>query len=153
MKRSLFASLLVVGLSAVAVNARAELEILGVYGIPIPNPATPNESCWGTSVGGDTFGIRINNCGADRYIYYYQTPYFWMSGWRAQIRASAGVECGIFAEPDNGGVYPVGSGYWTSGGILSPPIDVPVQTTYTTAYVHCRVPNGAYIVSVKWWLW
>jgi len=154
MKRALFVSTLVLGLSAVATHARAELEILGVFGIPV---SAADATCWGTLVGGNTFGIRINTCPATPWepyktIYYpllYQSAY--ASTWNAEIRASAGVGCGVFAEPDNGGVYPVGSGYnWSSG--LSAPIAVSVMTTYPTAYVHCQVPQGGYIVSVKWWL-
>ena len=148
MKRALFASVLVVGLSAVAADARAEIEILGVYGIP----TAATDTCWGTSVNGTTFGIRVNNCGTDKTIYYpliYQTAL--ANIWHAQIRASAGVGCAVYAEPDDGGVFPVGSGYgWSSG--TSVPVDVAVWTTYTAAFLYCYVPAGGYIVSVKWWL-
>jgi hypothetical protein len=154
MKRAHFASILVLGLSALAIDARADLEILGVYGIPV---SASDASCWGTLVGGNTFGIRINNCAATPWepyktIYYpllYQSTS--ASTWHAEIRASSGVGCGVFAEPDDGGVYPVGSGYnWSVG--TSTAINVWVTTTYTAAYVHCQVPQGGYIVSVKWWL-
>jgi hypothetical protein len=153
MKQVHFVSLVVLGLLALPLDARADLEVLGVYGIP----AAPSEaSCWGTSVGGNTFGIRINNnCPADpnsKGIYYplvYQST--WASTWHAQIRASSGVSCGVFAEPDDGGVYPVGSGYGWSSGTWAP-IDVAVWTYYTAAYVYCLVPPGGYVVSVRWWL-
>jgi hypothetical protein len=145
--------LFVIPIALVSGEAKADWEIPGMQGIPDPSEA----GCWLKSAYPTAFGVAFNSCGASdwefRQIDYpltFQTT--WDTTWHAEVRGTQWIECSLFAFPEDASVPPSNSD-WIWGAGLSTPLRLDLPTNgYSVAFVHCFVPHGGYIASVKWWM-